>query len=104
MLFYIVFEHIGIILFPFCNLLNTTPGVFVKRNVVLFNKFSAPEPGTLFESMKQCSKLSNGKEALLSAKIWEMFSILLEQTKQSHDWIDAEIGCKAFGCRGIGGV
>ena len=52
---------------------------------------TAPELGTLFESMKLCSKMSNGKEAYLSAKIWEMFSILLEQTKQSNDWTDAAI-------------
>lgn len=52
---------------------------------------TAPELGTLFEGMKQCSKMDNGKESFLSAKIWEMFSILLEQTKQSNDWIDVAI-------------
>ena len=50
---------------------------------------TTPELGTLFESLKQCSKMSNGKEAFLSAKVWEIFSILLERTSKSNDWIDA---------------
>ena len=52
---------------------------------------TAPELGALFESMKQSSKLSNGKEAFLSAKVWELFSILLEQSKYVDDWVDAAL-------------
>lgn len=52
---------------------------------------TSPELGMLFESMKQCSKMNNGKEAFLSAKVWEMFGILLERTSKSNDWIDAAV-------------
>lgn len=52
---------------------------------------TAPELGEVFESMKQCSKMKSGKEAFLSGKIWELFALLLEQTKQSADWIDIAI-------------
>ncbi|MBQ3549479.1 MAG: AraC family transcriptional regulator [Clostridia bacterium] len=53
--------------------------------------FTAPELGSVFESMKQCMKMKSGKEAFLSGKIWELFAVLLEQTKQSADWIDIAI-------------
>ena len=36
-------------------------------------------------------KMKSGKEAFLSGKIWELFAVLLEQTKQSADWIDIAV-------------
>lgn len=43
--------------------------------------------GAIFEDMVRCSKMENGKTAFLCAKIWELFSILLEQRKEESDYI-----------------
>ncbi len=52
---------------------------------------TAPELGKVFEAMKKCSKMGNGKEAYLSGKIWELFAMILAQTKQNEDWLDMAI-------------
>lgn len=56
--------------------------------VELPDVLTAPELGSVFESMKRCSELNNGKEAFLLSKVWEMFSILLEKSDNKSDWID----------------
>ena len=67
---------------------------FVAENelpVCLPDVVTEPEIGEIFESMKQCSKMENGKEAFLSGKIWELFGKLLEQTKPTDDLVDISI-------------
>ena len=59
---------------------------------------NAPELGETFESMKQCFKMKNGKEAFLTGKIWEIFSKVLEQTKPTVDWIDISIDYMNSNC------
>ena len=47
-----------------------------------------PEAGSLFEDMLRCGKLENGRSAFLCAKIWELFSILLEEGGTSADYVE----------------
>lgn len=47
-----------------------------------------PGAGKVFEDMLRCGKLENGRSAFLSAKIWELFSILLEEGAVSTGLIE----------------
>ena len=47
-----------------------------------------PRAGVVFEDMLRCGKLENGRSAFLCAKIWELFSILLEEGEMSVGYIE----------------
>lgn len=40
--------------------------------------------GKIFEEMLKCSEMTNGKSAFLSAKLWELFSFILEESTQKE--------------------
>ena len=44
--------------------------------------------GTVFEDMLRCSKMENGRTAFLCAKVWELFSLLLEQGAAQENYIE----------------
>lgn len=44
-----------------------------------------PGAGWIFTDMIRCGKMENGRSAFLCAKIWELFSVLLEQDKPDAD-------------------
>jgi len=46
-----------------------------------------PGAGNIFEDMLRCNKLENGRTAYLTAKIWELFSALLEQGEPAADYV-----------------
>ena len=46
-----------------------------------------PGAGAVFEDMLRCEMLENGKSAFLTAKIWEMISVLLEGGEPEVDYI-----------------
>lgn len=48
----------------------------------------SPQTGTVFEDMLRCGKMENGRSAFLCAKIWELFSILLEEGQPSADYVE----------------
>lgn len=46
-----------------------------------------PAAQIVFEDMIRCGKLENGRSAFLCAKLWELFSILLEGEPASADYV-----------------
>lgn len=63
----------------------TLPEQFHKRVI------NCPEAGDLFEEMKECRYMENGKSAFLSSCLWKFVGMLLEQTKPRYDYIDKAI-------------
>lgn len=52
-----------------------------------------PSAGKIFEEMLQCEKMGNGRTAFLCAKLWEFFSILLDNVKSDTDYVQKAINC-----------
>ena len=52
-----------------------------------------PSAGKIFEEMLQCEKMENGRTAFLCAKLWEFFSILLDNAKSDTDYVQKAINC-----------
>lgn len=52
-----------------------------------------PSAGKIFEEMLQCEKMGNGRTAFLCAKLWEFFSILLDNAKSDTDYVQKAINC-----------
>lgn len=52
-----------------------------------------PEAMQIFESMKKCDSFNQGKSAYLSAKLWELFSMLLCNQKPHTDYVQAALDC-----------
>lgn len=50
-----------------------------------------PEAGDLFEEMKNCQYMENGKNAFLSGCLWKLMGMFLDQTKPKYDFIDKAI-------------
>lgn len=50
-----------------------------------------PEAGIVFEDMLRCGKMENGRSAFLCAKIWELFSILLEEGGPCAGYVEKAI-------------
>ncbi len=46
-----------------------------------------PDALTVFADMKKCEKMENGRSAYLSAKTWELFSIILESREKTVDYV-----------------
>ncbi len=47
-----------------------------------------PEARKVFEDAKNCKYLSRGKSAFLSAKLWELASLLLDAKRERADYVD----------------
>lgn len=52
-----------------------------------------PGAGKIFEDMLQCGKLENGRTAFLCAKLWELFSLLMETTAPAADYVQMACSC-----------
>lgn len=52
-----------------------------------------PKALRIFNSMKSASDLENGRSAFLSSKLWELFSVLLENEKHSTSYVDRALDC-----------
>ena len=53
----------------------------------------APKALQTFSSMKHATNLQNGRSAFLSAKLWELFSMLLENERQTSSYVDTALDC-----------
>ena len=51
------------------------------------------ECGKIFDEMRNASSMQNGKSAYLSAKIWELVSMLLETGNKETDYIEQALNC-----------
>lgn len=54
---------------------------------------SCPDIGELFDEMKLCNKLENGRSAFLSGCLWKLVATLQENKKPSSDYIDKALNC-----------
>lgn len=52
-----------------------------------------PGAGAIFEEMKGCKRLENGRSAFLAARLWELFSLLLEQGGREIDYVEKALSC-----------
>lgn len=56
-------------------------------------KIICPEAQTIFKDMLSCGKMEKGRSAYLSARLWDLFSVLLEKSTQTDDYIDKALSC-----------
>lgn len=68
----------------------TTDG---KLPVRLDDVIHRPEAAAIFEKMKECHTFENGRSAFLCAKIWELFSLLLESRPNKTDYVQMALSC-----------
>lgn len=59
--------------------------------VELPSVLTRPELQPLFESLKLATRLQNGRTEFLCAKVWELFSILLEEKAEKPDYIQQAV-------------
>lgn len=52
-----------------------------------------PGLGSIFEDMRRCRSMDNGKSAFLASRIWEIMSVILESGKAESDYIEKAIHC-----------
>lgn len=61
-----------------------------------------PGAGKIFEEMLFCRKFNNGRTAYLCAKLWELFSLLMEDNDPELDYVQKALHCmKAEYANGI---
>ncbi|MBQ7935081.1 MAG: AraC family transcriptional regulator [Clostridia bacterium] len=49
--------------------------------------------GRIFEDMRRCQTMQNGKSAFLASRIWELIALVLESGKKQIDCIDKALHC-----------
>ena len=54
---------------------------------------SCPEAAGIFSEMKRCEKMSRGRSAFLSARLWDLFAQLLKSEKQPIDYVEKALHC-----------
>ncbi len=54
---------------------------------------SCPDVGELFDEMKACGSMENGRSAFLSGCLWKLVALLLEKGKPRADVIDKALNC-----------
>ncbi|MBQ7793268.1 MAG: AraC family transcriptional regulator [Clostridia bacterium] len=52
-----------------------------------------PEAVEIFNAMKTCDKFSNGRSAFLSARLWDLFALLLGREKHHTDYVENALDC-----------
>ncbi len=50
-----------------------------------------PEAKSIFKKMEDCALLENGRSAFLAARLWDLFSLILEQNNETHTHIQKAI-------------
>lgn len=52
-----------------------------------------PEAGEIFNAMKSCENFSGGRSAYLSARLWDLFALILGKEKIRNDYVKAALDC-----------
>lgn len=47
----------------------------------------------VFQEMKKCDNMENGRSAFLCAKLWEVFALLLDTKQGSVDYVEKALNC-----------
>lgn len=56
--------------------------------VKLEDAFFCSKAFFIFNEMKKCTQMSSGRSAFLCARLWELFSVLLEKDEKQTDYIE----------------
>ena len=64
-----------------------------KLPIELSPVLRCPQAIKIFTEMKNSSKLENGRSAFLSAKLWELFTVLLETENRKESYVDKALDC-----------
>ena len=64
-----------------------------KLPVDLPDVIRCPEALEIFSSMKNATEFNNGRSSFLSSKLWELFTILLENKKYNVSYVDRALDC-----------
>ncbi len=54
---------------------------------------TVPGIGKIFEDMRRCQGLENGKTAFLASRIWEIISLILESEERTTDYAEKVLHC-----------
>ena len=57
----------------------------------LNDTIKCPEALYIFNQMKNCSTMEKGKSAYLSARLWDLFSLFLDQEKPETDYVETAL-------------
>lgn len=55
-----------------------------------------PAAGAVFERMKACGRLENGRNAYLCGCLWEVFSLFMEKGQPVADHVEKALACMAY--------
>lgn len=61
--------------------------------VPLRDTLHCPEAFSVFNTMKQAETFESGRSAFLSARIWDLFSLLLRQNDKPADYVERALDC-----------
>lgn len=62
-----------------------------KLPVSLSDVIRYPKAASVFNDMKNCENLSNGRSAYLSARLWDLFAMLLDRQKKDKSTVEKAI-------------
>lgn len=54
---------------------------------------SCPEALKVFQDMKNCESMEQGRSAYLTARLWDLFSLLLDKEPLSPDYTESTLAC-----------
>lgn len=52
-----------------------------------------PEAESVFQKMKKCTEIENGRTAFLCARIWDLFSIIMENNEREINYVEQALNC-----------
>ena len=61
--------------------------------VKLEDTIYCPEAELIFQKMKNCIECENGRTAFLCARIWDLFSVIMENRKIEIDYVQKALSC-----------
>ena len=64
-----------------------------KLPLKLEDTIYCPEAELIFQKMKNCIENENGRTAFLCARIWDLFSVLLENKNSEIDYVEKALSC-----------
>lgn len=61
--------------------------------LTLHSRMHLPEAKSLFLKMLRCKDLETGRSAYLTAKLWDLMALILEQDKADVDYLEKALNC-----------
>ena len=61
--------------------------------IALDDVIYCPEAELIFQKMKACAENENGRTAFLCGRIWDLFSVLLENKKNEIGYVEKALAC-----------